>query len=198
MCKTFSVVPLPLTCPSRIKLTQTNNFTAKSVKGLFCFDSLIACRCNCCLKNICNSNYWQLNYTAVTLSPLFKNNKLNETSQTWELISYTHSPPTKLRVVFFRKQGTQRSEIEHSCCSVSSSFWRTGQMVKLIPVSARACKDGRTFSSQVSYGATGALIIYFIARQQTFIFECHNRIIVSATNQQHHFLFTNPTESKKS
>jgi len=65
-------------------------------------------------------------------------------------------------------------------------------------VSARAYKDGRTFSSQVTCGATGALTIYFIVKQQTFTFECRNRIIISATNQQHHFLFTNPTEGKKS
>ena len=34
----------------------------------------------------------------------------------------------------------------------------------LIPVSACAKKDGRTFSSQVTYGATGALTIYFILK----------------------------------
>jgi len=165
MCKTFNVVPLPLTCPSRINLTQTNNFTVKSVKGvLYSFDSLIACRCNCCLKNICNSTCWQLNYTTVTLSRLFKNNKLNETSQTWELISYSHSPPTNCASSFFRKQGMQRSEIEHSSCSVSSSCWRTGPKLKLIPASARAYKDGRTFSSHVTYGATGARTIYFIVK----------------------------------
>jgi len=104
MCKTFNVVPLPLTCPSRINLTQTNNFTVKSVKGMFCFDSLIACRCNCCLKNICNSTCWELNYTSVTLSRLFKNSKLNETSKTWELISYTHSPPTNCASYFFENR----------------------------------------------------------------------------------------------
>jgi len=54
-------------------LTQTNNFTVKSVKDMFhSFDSLIACRCNCCLQNICNGTCRQLNYTAVTLSRLFK------------------------------------------------------------------------------------------------------------------------------
>jgi len=54
-----------------IFLTQTNNFTVKSVEDVFhSFDSLIACRCNCCLKNICNSTCRQLNHTAVTLSRL--------------------------------------------------------------------------------------------------------------------------------
>jgi len=66
MCKTFNVVPPLLTCPSRINLTQTNNFTVKSGEGVFHgFDSLIACRCNCCLQTICNSTYWQPNCTAV-------------------------------------------------------------------------------------------------------------------------------------
>jgi len=78
--------------------------TVKSIKGMFCFDSLIACRCNCCLKNICNSSCWQLNYTTVTLSRLFKNNKLNETSQIWELISYSHSPPTNCASSFFENR----------------------------------------------------------------------------------------------
>jgi len=73
MCKTFNDVPLSLTCPSRINLTQTNTFTIKSVKGVFySFDSLIACRCNYCFQTIYNSTCWQLNYTAVTLSRLFK------------------------------------------------------------------------------------------------------------------------------
>jgi len=50
-----------------------NNFTVKSVEDVFhSFDALIACRCNCCLQNICNSTSWQRNYTAVTLSRLFK------------------------------------------------------------------------------------------------------------------------------
>ena len=80
------------------------NFTVKSVKGMFCFDSIIACRYNCWLKNICNSTCWQLNFTAVMLSRLFKNNKLNETSKTWELISYTHSPPTNCASYFFENR----------------------------------------------------------------------------------------------
>jgi len=104
MCKTFRVVPLPLTCPSRINLTQTNNFTGQSVEGMFCFNSLIACRCNCGLKNICNSTCWQLNYTAVTLSRLVKNYKLNETSQSWELRSYTQSSPTNCASSFFENR----------------------------------------------------------------------------------------------
>jgi len=33
MCKTFNVVPLSLAFPSRINLTQTNNFTVKSIRG---------------------------------------------------------------------------------------------------------------------------------------------------------------------
>jgi len=48
-------------------LTQTNNFTIKSVEDVFhSFDSSIACQCNCCLQNICNSTCWQLNCTAVS------------------------------------------------------------------------------------------------------------------------------------
>ena len=75
MCKTFNDVPLSLTCPSGFNLTQTNNFTVKSVEGIFhSLDSLTACRCNCFLQNIFNSACWQLNYTALTLSRLFKNN----------------------------------------------------------------------------------------------------------------------------
>jgi len=53
MCKTFNDVPLSLTCPSRINLTQTNNFIVKSVESVFHrFDSLIACQCNCYLQKI--------------------------------------------------------------------------------------------------------------------------------------------------
>jgi len=177
MCKTFSVVPLPLTCPSRINLTQTNNFTVKSVKGMFCFDSLIACRCNCGLQNICNSTCWQLYYTAVTLSRLFKKRQTERNVTDLGIDKLYALTTNELRVVLFRKQGRQRSEIGHSSCSVSSSCWRTGPKLKLIPVSACAYKDGRTFSSQVTYGATGVLRIYFIVKQQTFIFECCNRII---------------------
>jgi len=92
MCKTFNVVPLSLTCPNRINLTQTNNFTVKSVVGIFhSFGSLNACRCNCYLQNICNSACWQLNYTALTLSRLFKN---NWTHRHRFGDSYSHSPPT--------------------------------------------------------------------------------------------------------
>ena len=92
MCKTFNNVPLPLTYPSRINLTQTNNFTVKSVEGVFhSFDSLIACRCNDYLRNIRNSSCWQLNSTALTLYRLFKNywthrHRFGD--------SCTHSPPT--------------------------------------------------------------------------------------------------------
>ena len=103
MCKTFNVVPLPLTRPIRINLSQENNFTVKSVKGVFCCDSLIACRCNCCLINTCNSTFWQHNYTTVTLSWL-KKNKLNKTSKTWESISLSHSPPTNCTSSFFENR----------------------------------------------------------------------------------------------
>jgi len=92
MFKTFNVVPLSLTYPSRINLTQTHNFTAKLVKGVCCsFDVLIACRCNCCFQTVCNSTCRQLNPTAATLSQLSKN-KLNATSLVWRLIKlYAHS-----------------------------------------------------------------------------------------------------------
>jgi len=92
MCKTFNDVPPPHTYLSRFNLTQTNNFTVKPVEGVFhSFDSLIACRCNCFLQNICNSACWQLNYTSLTLSRLFKNNwtKRHRFGDWW---SYTHSP----------------------------------------------------------------------------------------------------------
>jgi len=73
MCKTFNVVQLALTHPSRINLTQADNFTVKSVKSVFySFDSLIVCRWNCCFQTIYNSTCWQLNLTAVMLSRLFK------------------------------------------------------------------------------------------------------------------------------
>jgi len=91
MCYTFNVVPLSLTCPSRFNSTQTNNFTVKSVKGVFhSFDSLIACWCNDYLQNIRNSICWQLNFTALTLYRLFKN---NWTHRHRFGDSCTHSPP---------------------------------------------------------------------------------------------------------
>jgi len=62
ICKTFNDVSLSLTRASRINLTQTNNFTVKSVECVFhSFDSLIACQCNCYLRKICNSACWQRN-----------------------------------------------------------------------------------------------------------------------------------------
>ena len=119
LCKTFNVVPLSLTCPSRIILTQTNNFTVKSVEGMFhSFDSLIACRCSCFLQNICNSTYWQLNHTAVTLSRLFKKKwqtQRNVTDLGIDSVMHTRDQRTVRRLI--RKQGTQRSEIGHSSCS---------------------------------------------------------------------------------
>jgi len=94
MCKTFNVVPLSLTCPRRINLTQTNNFTVKSVEGVFhSFDSLTACRCNCYRQNIWNSACWQLNSTAVTLSQLFKTNR-TQRHRFGDWYSHTHSPST--------------------------------------------------------------------------------------------------------
>jgi len=81
-----------LTCPSRFNLTQTNNFTVNSFKGVFhSFGSLIACRCNDYLQNIRNSTCWQLNSTALTVSRLFKN---NWTHRHRFGDSCTHSPPT--------------------------------------------------------------------------------------------------------
>ena len=92
MCKTFNVVPLSFACPSRFNLTQTNNFTVKSVYNVFhSFDSLIACRCNDYLQNIRNSTCWQLNSTALTVSRLFKN---NWTHRHRFGDNCTHSPPT--------------------------------------------------------------------------------------------------------
>ena len=92
MCKTFNDVPLSFTYPSRINLTQTNNFTVKSVEGVFhSFDSLIACRCNDYLQNIRNSTCWQLKSTALILSRLFKN---NWTRRHRSGDNCTHSPPT--------------------------------------------------------------------------------------------------------
>jgi len=92
MCKTFNDVPLPITYPSRINLTQTNKSTVKSIEGvLHSFYSLIACRCNDYLQNIRNSACWQLNSIALTLSRLFKN---NWTHRHRFGDSCTHSPPT--------------------------------------------------------------------------------------------------------
>jgi len=80
--------------PSRFNLTQTNNFTVKSVEGIFLsFDSLTACRCNCFLQNISNSACWQLNFTALTLSRLFKNN-WTKRHRFGDWVSYSHSPST--------------------------------------------------------------------------------------------------------
>jgi len=93
MCKTFNDVPLSLTYPSRINLTQKNNFTVKSVEGVFhSFDSLIACRCKDYLQNIRNSTCSQLNSTALILSRLFKN---NWTHRHRFGDSWTHWPPTE-------------------------------------------------------------------------------------------------------
>jgi len=137
MCKTFNVVPLPLTCPSRINLKQTNNFTVKSVKGVFhTFDSLIACRCNCCFQTICNSICWQLNCTAVTLSRLFKKNKLIATSQTWKLIKLCTFTTNGLCVVFFENRECNVLKLGIAAFQFSSSCWRTGPKFMLIPVSA--------------------------------------------------------------
>ena len=92
MCKTFNVVLLSLTYPSRFNLRQTNDFTVKSVKGVFHrFDSLIACPCNDYLQNIRNSTCWQLNSTALTMSRLLKN---NWTHRHRFGDSCTHPPPT--------------------------------------------------------------------------------------------------------
>jgi len=92
MCKTFNDVSLSLTYPIRINLTQTNNFTVISVEGVFhSFDSLIACRCNDYLQNICNSACWQLNSIALILSRLFKNNWMHRHRFRG---SCTHSPLT--------------------------------------------------------------------------------------------------------
>jgi len=94
MCKTFNNVLLSLTYPSRFNLTQTNNFTVKSVEGIFLsFDSLTACRSNCFLQNISNSACWQLNFTALTLSRLFKNN-WTKRHRFGDWVSYSHSPST--------------------------------------------------------------------------------------------------------
>ena len=130
----FNVVPLPLTCQSRINLTQTNNFTVKSVKGMFCFDLLIACRCNCCLKNICNSTCWQLNHTAVTLSRLLKKNKLNATSHTWELIKLYALVTNGLCVVFYENREHNVLKLGIAVVQFFSCCWRTGTKLMLIPV----------------------------------------------------------------
>jgi len=138
MCKTFNVVPLSLTCPSRINLTQTNNFTVKSVKGVFhSFDWLIAFRFNCYLQNICNSACWQLNRTAVMLSRLFKKT-LNATSQVWELIKLYLRATNGLCVVFFENRESNALKLGMAAVQFSSSCWRTGPNLMLIPVSACA------------------------------------------------------------
>jgi len=129
MCKMFNVVQLSLTCRSRINLTQTNNFTVKSVKSVFySFDSSIVCRCNFCFKSICNSTCWQLNYTAVTLSRLFKKqterNKLNATSLVWELIKLYAPTTNRPCVVFFKNR--ERIVLKFGIAAVQfSSCWRT-------------------------------------------------------------------------
>ena len=113
-----NVISYTLTCPSRINLTQTNNFTVKSVKGVFySIDSLIACRCNCCFQTICNSTCWQLNCTAVTLTRLFKKQtERNVTVLGIDKVICIYHQRTVRRL--FRNQGTHRSEIGHSSCPV--------------------------------------------------------------------------------
>ena len=145
MCKTFNIVPLSLTCTSRINLTQTNNFTVKSVKGVFhSFHSLIAFRFNCCLQNICNSTCWQLNRTAVTLSRLFKK-ALNATSQVCEMIKLYLRATNWLCVVFFENRERNALKLGIAAVQFSSSCWRTGPNLMLIPVSACAWKYGQRF-----------------------------------------------------
>jgi len=138
MCKTFNVVPLSFTCPSRINLTQTNNFTVKSVEGMFhSFDSLIACRCNRFLQIISNSTCWQLTHTAVTLSRLFKkNDKLNATSLTWELIKLCTLNTNGLCVVFFENREINVLKLGIAAVQFSSSCCRTRPKLMLILVSA--------------------------------------------------------------
>ena len=146
-------------------LTQTNSFTLKYVEEVFHrFDSFIACRCNYCLQNICNSTCWQLNYTAVTLSRLFKKNKPNTTSHTWELIKLYALVTNRLCVVFFENREHNVLKLGIAAVQFSSCCWRTRTKLMLMPVSACAKKDGRTFSSQVTYGATSALTVYFIVK----------------------------------
>jgi len=119
-------------------LTQTNDFTAKSVKDVFhSFDSLIACRCNCCLQNICNSTCWQLNYT-VDAASTFQKNKLNATSHTWELIKLYALVTNRLCVVFFENREHNVLKLGIAAVQFSSCCWRTGTKLMLIPVSACA------------------------------------------------------------
>jgi len=92
---------------------------------MFCFDSLIACRCNCCLKSICNSACWQLNYTSLTLSRLFKNNKVNKTSQNWELIKLYALTTNELRVVIFF-ENRERNVLKLSIAA-AQSLHRVGE-----------------------------------------------------------------------
>ena len=116
MCKTLSP-----TCPSRINLTQMNNFTVKSVEGVFYrFDSLIACGCNCSFQTIYNNTCWQLHSTTVTLSRLFKKQtECNVTGLGIDKVIRTHHQSTVRR--HFRKQGTQRSEIHYHSTRLATS-----------------------------------------------------------------------------
>ena len=100
----------------------------------------------------------------MTLSRLFKKNKLNATSHTWELIKLYALVTNGLCVVFFENREHNVLKLDIAAVQFSSCCWRTGTKLMLIPVSACAKKDGRTFSSQVTYGATGALTIYFILK----------------------------------
>ena len=94
----------------------------------------------------------------MTLSRLFKKQtERNVTHQGIDKVVRTRHQRTVRRL--FGKQGTQRSEIGHSSCSVLFMLLENRKKLMLIPVSACAKKDERTFSSQVTYGATGALTI---------------------------------------
>jgi len=85
-------------------------------------------------------------------------------SHTWELIKLYALVTNGLCVVFFENREDNVLKLGIAAVQFSSCCWRTGTKLILVPVSACAKKDGRTFSSQVTYGATSALAIYFIVK----------------------------------
>jgi len=150
--------------PTFGKFSFAQNFTVKSVEDVFhSFDSLNAFPCYCCLENICNSTCWQINYHAVTLSRPKKTtkSKLNATSQFWKLIKLYTLTPDGLCVVFFENRVNNVLKLGIAAVQFSSSWWRTGSKLVLIPVSASTKNDRRMFLSRATYGA---LTMYFIVK----------------------------------
>jgi len=99
----------------------------------------------------------------------------------------------------FRKQGTQRSEMRHSSCPVLFTLLENATKLNAYTcVSMRLERWTNVFVTSYIWCDRCTYDLFYCKVANVWKFESYNRIILSATNQQHHFLFTNPTESQKS